>query len=117
MVYSNFFSFAFPSTYSFFFYFFSPIFVFSLLIGFFYFNSGDTQVAQYIGETCRYLLAAAPRPEDRQHKIRLMFGNGLRPQIWEEFVKRFNIPKIAEFYGATEGNANISKYNFFLFLL
>lgn len=41
-----------------------------------------------------------------------MFGNGLRPQIWEEFVNRFSSPtnrvQIAEFYGATEGNANIS---------
>ena len=67
------------------------------------------QVAQYIGETCRYLLAAAPSAEERSHKIRLMFGNGLRPQIWEEFVRRFQIPNIAEFYGSTEGNANISK--------
>jgi solute carrier family 27 fatty acid transporter 1/4 len=31
----------------------------------------------------------------------------LRPQIWPQFVKRFNIPRVAEFYGATEGNANI----------
>ena len=73
----------------------------------------DKQVGQYIGETCRYLLAAPSRPEDKNHKIRLMFGNGLRPQIWEEFVNRFSSPsnrvQIAEFYGATEGNANISK--------
>ena len=67
------------------------------------------QVAQYIGETCRYLLAAPSRPEERAHKIRLMYGNGLRRQIWEEFVKRFQIRQISEFYGATEGNANISK--------
>lgn len=37
----------------------------------------------------------------------MIFGNGLRPQIWTEFVERFKIPKVAEFYGATEGNANI----------
>ena len=36
-----------------------------------------------------------------------MFGNGLRAQIWEKFTNRFNIPNIAEFYGATEGNSNI----------
>ena len=66
-------------------------------------------MAQYIGETCRYLLAAAPKPEERSHKIRLMYGNGLRPQIWQEFVDRFNIKHISEFYGATEGNANISQ--------
>lgn len=41
----------------------------------------------------------------------MMFGNGLRPQIWEEFMKRFNIQQIAEFYGATEGNANISTHH------
>ncbi|XP_032779138.2 long-chain fatty acid transport protein 4 isoform X1 [Daphnia magna] len=72
-------------------------------------------VAQYIGETCRYLLAAPPRPEDKSHSVRLMFGNGLRPQIWEEFVNRFSSSTrkllIAEFYGATEGNANIINFD------
>ena len=38
-----------------------------------------------------------------------MFGNGLRPQIWREFVSRFNIENISEFYGATEGNSNIGR--------
>ena len=38
-----------------------------------------------------------------------MFGNGVRANIWEDFTKRFNMPCIAEFYGATEGIANISK--------
>uniref|UniRef100_A0A1B6CWE8 long-chain-fatty-acid--CoA ligase n=1 Tax=Clastoptera arizonana TaxID=38151 RepID=A0A1B6CWE8_9HEMI len=65
-------------------------------------------VAQYIGEMCRYLLSTPPRPEDKNHQLRMVFGNGLRPQIWKEFVSRFNIPKVAEFYGATEGNANIA---------
>ncbi|XP_024939555.1 long-chain fatty acid transport protein 4 isoform X2 [Cephus cinctus] len=64
-------------------------------------------VGQYIGEMCRYILASPPKSDDKNHTVRLMFGNGLRPQIWTEFVKRFNIPKIVEFYGATEGNANI----------
>ncbi|KAH0953249.1 hypothetical protein HN011_000393 [Eciton burchellii] len=64
-------------------------------------------IAQYIGEMCRYILAVPPRKEDKEHNIRMIFGNGLRPQIWKEFVERFNIPKVLEFYGATEGNANI----------
>jgi solute carrier family 27 fatty acid transporter 1/4 len=71
----------------------------------------DIQVAIYIGEICRYLLATPPKPEERTHKIRMMYGNGLRPQIWEEFVKRFNIPLICELYGATEGIANVSTFN------
>ena len=37
------------------------------------------------------------------------FFTGLRPQIWGAFVDRFNIPNVAEFYGSTEGNSNISK--------
>lgn len=67
----------------------------------------DVTATQYIGEIARYLLTAKSIPEEKMHKIRIMFGNGLRPQIWKKFVNRFNIPNIAEFYGATEGNSNI----------
>ena len=56
---------------------------------------------------CRYLLAQPTRPSDTQHCVRLAVGNGLRPQIWEEFQKRFQVPRIAEFYGATEGNTGV----------
>ncbi|XP_002740877.1 long-chain fatty acid transport protein 2-like [Saccoglossus kowalevskii] len=41
-------------------------------------------------------------PEDKKHSVRVAIGNGLRPDIWERFQKRFNIPVICEFYGATE---------------
>ncbi|CAB3380352.1 Hypothetical predicted protein [Cloeon dipterum] len=67
--------------------------------------------AQYIGEICRYLLSAPEKPEDRAHNVRIMFGNGLRPQIWSQFVKRFGIKDIGEFYGATEGNSNIVNFD------
>lgn len=68
-------------------------------------------MAQYIGEMCRYMLATKPSPADTQHSVRTVFGNGLRPQIWPQFIERFQIPNVAEFYGATEGNANIgTKY-------
>nr|XP_018911741.1 PREDICTED: long-chain fatty acid transport protein 4-like isoform X2 [Bemisia tabaci] len=68
----------------------------------------ECTVGQYIGEMCRYMLSTPEKPEDKNHNLRMMYGNGLRPQIWNEFVTRFNIPKVAEFYGATEGNANIA---------
>lgn len=58
---------------------------------------------------CRYCLASPPSDADKTHKVRLVMGNGLRPQIWKDFTTRFNIKKVAEFYGATEGNANMSK--------
>ncbi|XP_004524668.1 long-chain fatty acid transport protein 1 [Ceratitis capitata] len=64
-------------------------------------------IAQYIGEMARYILTTSPTQYDRRHKVRMIFGNGLRPLIWRSFTKRFNIPKVGEFYGATEGNANI----------
>ena len=40
----------------------------------------------YIGELCRYLVNSPPGPNDRRHKIRLVCGNGLRPDIWNDFV-------------------------------
>ena len=64
----------------------------------------DATHFQYIGEFCRYLLNQPPSATDREHRIRAVLGNGLRPDIWEEFQQRFGIEKIVEFYGATEGN-------------
>ncbi|TGD85691.1 long-chain-acyl-CoA synthetase [Mycolicibacterium sp. CH28] len=58
----------------------------------------------YIGEVCRYLLNQPPKDTDRAHKIRVITGNGLRPEIWEEFTRRFGIGRVAEFYAASEGN-------------
>ncbi|KAA0022588.1 long-chain-acyl-CoA synthetase [Antrihabitans cavernicola] len=58
----------------------------------------------YIGELCRYLLNQPARSTDRDNNIRLMVGNGLRPEIWDEFKTRFGISRVAEFYGASEGN-------------
>lgn len=56
---------------------------------------------------CRYILATPSKADDTNHKLRIIFGNGLKAQIWKEFVTRFNVPRVAEFYGSTEGNANI----------
>ncbi|MFT4201684.1 long-chain-acyl-CoA synthetase [Gordonia sp. (in: high G+C Gram-positive bacteria)] len=58
----------------------------------------------YIGELCRYLLAQPPKPTDRTHGVRLAVGNGMRPEIWDEFADRFNIKRIVEFYSASELN-------------
>jgi fatty-acyl-CoA synthase len=62
---------------------------------------------QYIGEFCRYLMNQPPSPDDRDHEVRAIIGNGLRPDIWAAFQERFGIPEIREFYGATEGNTAI----------
>jgi fatty-acyl-CoA synthase len=70
----------------------------------------DCTLFQYIGELCRYLLNAPRNPKERAHRLRAVCGNGLRPEIWPQFQERFKIPKILEFYGATEGNVTL--FNF-----
>lgn len=66
---------------------------------------------QYVGELCRYLLNAPPSPLDRGHKVRAITGNGLSIAIWREFQERFGIPRIVEFYGATESNVSMLNYD------
>ncbi len=56
----------------------------------------------YIGEVCRYLLNRPPNPDDRNHDVYKIAGNGLRPEIWNEFKERFGIREVYEHYGATE---------------
>jgi acyl-CoA synthetase (AMP-forming)/AMP-acid ligase II len=57
----------------------------------------------YVGETLRYLLAAPPSPLDRQHHVHTIFGNGLRPDVWQRFRDRFGITQVFEFFNSTEG--------------
>ncbi|MFV1363380.1 long-chain-acyl-CoA synthetase FadD6 [Mycolicibacterium elephantis] len=64
----------------------------------------DATAFVYIGEICTYLLNQPPKPADRQHKVRVICGNGLRPAIWDQFTERFGIERICEFYAASEGN-------------
>ena len=56
----------------------------------------------YVGELCSYLINQPPSPNDKNHSIRAIIGNGLRPEIWKDFKKRFGIEFIGEFYGASE---------------
>lgn len=67
----------------------------------------DCTLFQYIGELCRYLLHSPPVPEERKHRLRMACGNGMRADVWERFAERFGIPRIFEFYAATEGNVSL----------
>lgn len=97
----------------------------------------DVTVIQYIGEIMRYLcntpkvtatlqllhqlnlptltqrLFPSPKqkPNEHVHKVRMAIGNGIRPEIWREFVRRFGNIQIREFYGATEGNFALLNYS------
>jgi fatty-acyl-CoA synthase len=64
---------------------------------------------QYIGELCRYLVHQPAHPRETRHSLRAACGNGLRPEVWAEFQRRFHIPRILEYYAATEGS--FSLYN------
>jgi citronellyl-CoA synthetase len=57
----------------------------------------------YVGEVCRYLMSQPPVPGENRTTLKYILGNGLRPDIWMAFKKRFGIRKVFEFYGAAEG--------------
>lgn len=58
----------------------------------------------YVGEVCRYLMNIPIQEAEKNLKLRYAFGNGLRGNIWNDFMKRYKINLIGEFYGSTEGN-------------
>uniref|UniRef100_A0A8C2YGS8 Very long-chain fatty acid transport protein n=1 Tax=Coturnix japonica TaxID=93934 RepID=A0A8C2YGS8_COTJA len=68
-------------------------------------------IVQYIGEICRYLLNQPYQEVERQHRVRMALGNGLRASIWREFMARFGIAQVAEFYGATECNCSLGNFD------
>lgn len=72
------------------------------------FASGANRL-QYVGELCRYLVNAPAHPLEREHRLEEAWGNGMRPDVWEKFRQRFNIPVIHELYAATDGTG--SAYN------
>ena len=66
-------------------------------------RDSDSTAFVYVGETARYLLAAPPSPKDKQHRVKVMFGNGLRPDVWKRFGERFGVQNVSEFFTSTEG--------------
>ncbi len=68
-------------------------------------NKFNTTAFVYIGELCRYLINKEPSETELNNPIVSMVGNGLRPDVWDTFKERFDIDRIIEIYGASEGNA------------
>jgi fatty-acyl-CoA synthase len=71
----------------------------------------DCTMFVYIGEFCRYLVNQPEQPGETRHKLRLIFGNGLRPDVWAQMEQRFKIPMVLEFYGSTEGNVSVLNFD------
>lgn len=55
----------------------------------------------YIGSILAILLKADPRPDDRDNSLRVLFGAGATPGVFEAFEKRFGVSLI-EGYGMSE---------------
>lgn len=68
-------------------------------------RSSQAQIVQHVGELVRYLLNTPPSPADKQHNVQMIWGNGIRPDVWEAFRQRFGVETINELYGATDGFA------------
>ncbi|XP_046898717.1 very long-chain acyl-CoA synthetase [Hypomesus transpacificus] len=70
----------------------------------------NVTVVQYIGEVLRYLCNTPRRDNDKDHKVRLAIGNGVRTDVWREFLDRFGNIEVREFYASTEGNVGFVNY-------
>lgn len=50
------------------------------------------------------------RENDKDHKVKLAIGNGIRAEVWKEFLNRFGNIEVREFYASTEGNVGFVNY-------
>ncbi|KAF1938241.1 acetyl-CoA synthetase-like protein [Clathrospora elynae] len=66
-------------------------------------HDSQSTIFVYVGEAARYLLMAPPHPRERDHRLRGMYGNGMRPDVWNRFKERFNVAEVIEFFNSTEG--------------
>jgi citronellyl-CoA synthetase len=65
-----------------------------------------TSLFVYVGELCRYLALQPRCAEEQNNPLKTMLGNGLRPDIWDQFRGRFAVQRITEIYGASESNVS-----------
>ncbi|XP_054476057.1 hsFATP2a_ACSVL_like domain-containing protein [Anoplopoma fimbria] len=70
----------------------------------------NVTVMQYIGETMRYLCNTPRNDNEKNHRVRVAIGNGVRTDVWSEFLDRFGDIKVRELYAATEGNIGFINY-------
>ncbi|AJD48474.1 long-chain-acyl-CoA synthetase [Isoalcanivorax pacificus W11-5] len=73
----------------------------------------DCTAFAYVGELCRYLNEQPGKPNDRDNRVHVIVGNGLRPSIWKQFKDRFGIERVVELYASSEGNVAFTNvFNF-----
>lgn len=74
-------------------------------------HDSQSTIFVYVGEAARYLLMAPPHPRERDHRLRGMYGNGMRPDVWNRFKERFNVQQVIEFFNSTEGVLAMNVYS------
>ncbi|MFJ6565968.1 AMP-binding protein [Streptomyces sp. NPDC091292] len=62
----------------------------------------------YVGRAVQYLLATPPRPDDRDHALRVGFGTEAGAVDAARFEERFGV-RLVEGYGSSEGGAAIQR--------
>ncbi|KND40991.1 long-chain-fatty-acid--CoA ligase [Streptomyces stelliscabiei] len=62
----------------------------------------------YVGRAVQYVLATEPRPDDRDHPLRMGFGTEAGAVDAAAFEKRFGV-RLVEGYGSSEGGAAIQR--------
>ncbi len=60
-------------------------------------------VVRHLGEMLAVLCRQPAQPDDLHHPLRALYGGGARPDVIEEFERRFGI-SVVEGYGLTETN-------------
>ena len=64
----------------------------------------DCTAFQYIGELCRYLVAAPTHARERRTNSGSRSAMAWRRRVWRAFAERFPAVRVLEFYASTEGN-------------
>ncbi|MCY4094454.1 MAG: AMP-binding protein, partial [Gammaproteobacteria bacterium] len=62
----------------------------------------------YVGELCRYLVNQPVTGNEADTPLHTAIGNGLRPDIWDEFKNRYGLKRVTELYAASEGNVSFA---------
>ncbi|MHC9294348.1 long-chain-fatty-acid--CoA ligase FadD17 [Mycobacterium sp. LTG2003] len=64
--------------------------------------------ANYVGKPLSYILATAPRHDDADNPLKIMYGNEGAPRDLERFAKRFGVV-VVDGFGSTEGGVAIAR--------
>ncbi|MCF8569985.1 AMP-binding protein [Gordonia sp. HY002] len=64
--------------------------------------------ANYVGKPLNYILKTAPRPDDAETGLRIMYGNEASAADRAEFTRRFGA-RVVDGFGSTESGVSISR--------